>query len=328
MIRKLLATISIVLLLASCGTKKDVFIFSYFGDQAFGLKLAYSLDGYHFTEAYRNDSMPFMAPYLGEDKLLRDPSIIKGADGLFHMVWTTGWHDHIIGHASSEDLVHWGEQQVIPVMIDVPEARNSWAPELYYDEPSGLYYIFWATTIPGRFEGNNDPNVEGGLNHRIFAVTTKDFVDYSDTFLFFDPGFSVIDAAIVRSPIDGAIIMAYKNETVVPIAEKNIRISKRIKEEGSLASSLTEGVWGPVSDPISGDIWAEGPSPVFIGDTLMVYYDQFTNGTYGISCSKDNGNTWEIIPREQYAFPAGETRHGTVFKISEEDFARFKESLQ
>lgn len=326
MTRRLFALVSIMLLAVSCGNKKDIFMFSYFSDQAFGLKLAYSMDGYHFTEIDKKDGTPFMAPILGNDKLLRDPSIIKGADGLFHMVWTTGWHDRIIGHASSADLVNWSEQQVIPVMAGEPEARNSWAPELYYDEPSGLYYIFWATTIPGKFPGNDDPKVENGLNHRIYAVTTKDFTEYSDTFLFFEPGFSVIDAAIVRSPLDGSIIMAFKNETPQP-AEKNIRISKRLKEDGSLASSLTEGTWGPVSEPISGEIWAEGPSPVFIADTLMVYYDQFTNNTYGISRSTDNGNTWEIVPREMYCFPAGVVRHGTVFKISEEEFDLFKSRL-
>ena len=28
---------------------------------------------------------------------MRDPSICRGPDGLFHMVWTTSWNDRIIG---------------------------------------------------------------------------------------------------------------------------------------------------------------------------------------------------------------------------------------
>ena len=77
---------------------------------------------------------------------MRDPSICQAPDGTFHMVWTSSWTDRIIGHASSRDLIHWSEQQAIPVMMHEPTAHNCWAPELFYDEPSQTYYIFWATT--------------------------------------------------------------------------------------------------------------------------------------------------------------------------------------
>ena len=40
---------------------------------------------------------------------------------------------------------------------------------------------------------------EKGLNHRIYYVTTKDFNTFSETKLFFNPDFSVIDAAIAVS---------------------------------------------------------------------------------------------------------------------------------
>ena len=81
---------------------------------------------------------------------MRDPSICQAPDGTFHMVWTSSWTDRIIGYASSRDLIHWSEQRAIPVMMHEPTAHNCWAPELFYDEPSQTYYIFWATTIPGR----------------------------------------------------------------------------------------------------------------------------------------------------------------------------------
>ena len=36
---------------------------------------------------------------------MRDLSICLAPDGTFHMVWTTSWHDDIIGYASSPDLI-------------------------------------------------------------------------------------------------------------------------------------------------------------------------------------------------------------------------------
>jgi len=49
----------------------------------------------------------------------------------------------------------------------------------------------WAFTY---FTGNG----EEGLNHRIYGTTTRDFWTFSPTRLFYEPGFNVIDATIVR----------------------------------------------------------------------------------------------------------------------------------
>jgi len=58
--------------------------FSYFNNNGKdGLHLAYSNDGYHWT-ALNHDSA-ILKPMVANDKLMRDPCIIKGADGLFHM---------------------------------------------------------------------------------------------------------------------------------------------------------------------------------------------------------------------------------------------------
>lgn len=299
----------------SCSQPKaddTAYLFSYFTDQNSGLRLAYSYDGLTWTALEKPDGSTFLTPVIGNDRLMRDPSICQGPDGTFHMVWTSSWWDRIIGYASSPDLIHWSEQQAIPVMMHEPDARNSWAPELFYDEPSGLFYIFWATTIPGRHSEVAESENERGLNHRIYAVTTRDFREFSPTFLFFDQSFSAIDAAIVRSPIDGSLIMTVKNENPNP-PEKNIRISRRM--DGSrLTSTLGEGSWSPVSDPIHGRFWAEGPAPLFVHDTLYVYYDCYMNHRYGVSRSLDNGHTWQSVD-SLATFPR-DIRHGTAFPVS------------
>lgn len=83
------------------------------------------------------------------------------------------------------------------------------------------YMIYWASTIRGRYP-LKDTAAESGYNHRIYYVTTKDFKKFSETKLLYDPGFSVIDASIVRG--SNSYVMFLKNETRYPV-EKNIRIA-------------------------------------------------------------------------------------------------------
>lgn len=281
----------------------NVYLFSYFkGNGEDGLHLAYSHDGLKW-QALKNDKS-FLTPNIGKDKLMRDPSICQDPDGTYHMVWTSGWWDRIIGYASSKDLVNWSEQKAIPVMEHEPEAKNSWAPELFYDDATRTYYILWATTIPGRHSEVATSKSENGLNHRIYYVTTKDFNTFSDTKIFFNPDFCAIDAAIMKQA-DGQYMIAVKNENSAP-AEKNIRITR--------TTSLNSGFPTRVSDPITGDYWAEGPSPLQIDDYTYIYFDKYTQHKYGAVRSKD-GQNWEDVS-EMIEFPQG-TRHGTAFTVPE-----------
>ncbi len=262
--RTLLALLALVV--AGASRAEKAYLFSYFIGQSDGLHLAYSYDGLTWTAL--NDGKPVLTPTVGKDKLMRDPSICQGPDGRYHMVWTSSWYDRIIGYAWSDDLVHWSEQRALPVMEHEPEAMNSWAPELFFDEESGEFYIFWATTIPGRHSEVGRSKTEKQWNHRIYATTTKDFETFSETFLYFNPTFNCIDAAIAKDPVKGDLIMVVKNENSLP-AEKNIRITR--------SKSMKKGFPTKVSPPITGDYWAEGPAPLFVGDTLLVYFDKDRN---------------------------------------------------
>lgn len=235
---------------------------------------------------------------------MRDPSICQAPDGTFHMVWTSSWTDRIIGYASSRDLIHWSEQQAIPVMMHEPEAHNCWAPELFYDEPSETYYIFWATTIPGRHKEVPTSESEKGLNHRMYYVTTKDFRTFSKTKMFFNPDFSVIDAAIVKIPTQGD--------------SDHDRQERELQSSGEKPACDThEEYCQRFSDkgirPITGKYWAEGPAPLFVGDALYVYFDKYRDHRYGAVRSLDHGETWEDVS-DQVSFPKG-IRHGTAFAV-------------
>jgi len=282
---------------------ETAYLFSYFiNDSKDGLHLAYSYDGLNWTSL--NGGRSFLTPAVGKDKLMRDPSICQAPDGIFHMVWTSSWTDRIIGYASSRDLIHWSEQQAIPVMMHEPKAHNCWAPEVFYDEASETYYIFWATTIPGRHKEVPTSESEKGLNHRMYYVTTKDFRTFSKTKMFFNPDFSVIDAAIVKDPKEGDLIMVVKNENSNP-PEKNLRVTR--------TKDLAKGFPTKVSAPITGKYWAEGPAPLFVGDALYVYFDKYRDHRYGAVRSLDHGETWEDVS-DQVSFPRG-IRHGTAFAV-------------
>ncbi len=291
----------ILLASLSCQQADDIYMFSFFqGNGEDGLHLAYSYDGYHWTALKDNES--FLTPEVGKDKLMRDPCIIRGPDEKFHMVWTVSWHEKGIGYAWSEDLITWSEQKYLPVMEHAQNALNCWAPELFYDETSGLYMIYWATTIPGRFPETDDSG-DNGLNHRIYYVTTKDFNEFNETHLLYDQGFNVIDAVIIKP--EDEYIMFLKNETKVPEAEKNIRISR--------SKNLTSG-YGPASEPITKN-WVEGPTVTKIDSTWVVYFDMYRDHQMGAVASTDLENWTDIS--DQVHFPEG-TRHGTVFKVDED----------
>ncbi len=303
----LLITASILLQLTFAQTSKDVYLFSYFKNNGEdGLHLAYSHDGFAWT-ALKNDSS-FLKPLVAKDKLMRDPCIIRGADGKFHMVWTVSWNDRGIGYASSTDLINWSDQKFVPVMNLEPTARNCWAPEIFYDAKKKEYMIYWATTIPGRFVAG-DTAGDDKYNHRMYYVTTKDFTTHSNTKLLYDKGFNVIDATIQK--IGKRYIMFLKDETKNP-AQKNLRIATSKK--------LTGGYSNP-SEPITGKYWAEGPTVVNIGSKWVVYFDKYTQHKYGVIESTDL-KTWTDVS-DKLEMPNG-IRHGTVLTISTDELAKLK----
>jgi beta-xylosidase len=307
--RNFFICVQLLLLLSGSvmGQQKPIYLFSYFkGNGEDGLHLAYSQDGLHFQALKRDSS--FLKPAVGQDKLMRDPCIIRGHDGRFHMVWTVSWKERSIGYASSTDLVHWSEQQSLHVMANEPDARNCWAPEITYDALSKQYMIYWATTIKGKFPETQEA-AENAYNHRIYYTTTSDFKTYSSTKLLYEPGFNVIDATIQKE--GQQYVMVLKDETRTP-PRKNLRLA--------FSKALT-GPYSAAGPPITGNYWAEGPTLAKVGYQWVVYFDKYTEHKYGAVSSKDL-KTWTDIS-DQVSFPNG-TRHGTVLTISPTELTKLR----
>lgn len=296
---RLLRRFSLFLLLPVAAPAADsVYLFTYFvGNGADGLHLAWSEDGYRWQTL--NGGTSFLAPQVGKDRLMRDPSVVCGPDGTYHLVWTSGWWDRSIGHASTRDFLTWSEQTAAPVMEYAPTARNAWAPEVVWDAKRERYLVFWASTIPGAFP-ETDGASESGLNHRIYATTTTDWKTFAPTRLFCDPGFSVIDATLLPAG-DGKFHLVVKDETLTP-PKKHLRLG---------TADDPEGPWREFAPPFTRD-WVEGPTAIKIGADTLVYFDVYREKHYGAMRSRDLVH-WEDVTKE-ISVPRG-ARHGTMIAV-------------
>lgn len=292
----------------AAGDSDDHLLFSYFvGNGEDGLHLLHSADGYQWEPIAGGRSL--LTPTAGNDKLMRDPAVTRGPDGRFHMVWTVSWHERGIGYSSSADLIHWAPQRVLPVMEHEPDARNCWAPEAFYDAATQQYVICWATTIPGKFpdtDGQTKRNeADPGWNHRMYYVTTPDFQQLSPTQLFYKSDFNAIDATLVSAGDRYAMIV--KDETDRPYQPaKNLRVAW---------SDHATGPWGDLSEPITGDYWAEGPTAIRIGEKWFVYFDKYRDHKFGLVTSPDL-KSW-TDESDRLHMPGG-VRHGTAFRAPAE----------
>lgn len=279
-------------------TSSNYFVFSYFrGNGEDGLHLATSRDGLTWVPV--NNDKPLTSPMVG-GKLMRDPSIVQGPDGTFHMVWSSGWWDTGFGYAASKDLIHWGEHRFIAVNQDVIGAKNTWAPDLFFDQKSKNFVVTYATTVPGRFPETDN---EGDHNHRLYWIMTKDFVTFTKPEIALNPGYNCIDGTIFEA--NGQLTMIYKDERL-----------KEKKLHAVTTNSIGEP-WTKSTKPILNRDWVEGPTVLKVDKKWYVYFDCYRDGHYGAAVS-DDAVTWKDIT-ESVSIPKG-VRHGTAFQVSRELF--------
>lgn len=295
---------SIFTLLVSCSNK--AYLFTSFHEPAdAGLRMLYSYDGYHWTDL---DTV-FLKPNVGNQKVMRDPSMVQGPDGTFHLVWTSSWRgDKGFGYASTKDFIHWSNQRFISVMENEPTTVNVWAPELFYDEVQKQYIIVWASCIPGRFERGIE---DDSNNHRLYATTTPDFKTFSGSKLFLDPKFSVIDAVIVKRKKDDYVLVLKDNTR----PERDIKVA---------FSNSPMGPWHDVSKAFT-DNFTEGPSVVKVKDKWLIYYDAYRKKTYDASATTDFVHFSNIS--EKVKVPEGH-KHGTIVVVKKKVIKKLKAAVK
>lgn len=270
-----------------------VYVFTSFRGDGDGLHLAWSQDGYKWSDLNR----VFLKPTVG-GKLMRDPHILLGPDGVYRLVWTTGWRDNGIGYAASTNLMDWTGQKFIPVMADVLGTKNCWAPETHYDALSQSYVITWSSDVEGRFPEtvSNDR-----MNNRTYYVTTKDFVTFSKAELLLDPGFDHIDTTIFE-----------RDRKFIAVFKEGDRQAK--DKHGPIHFATSDKVLGPYQlnpTPIVTQR-AEGPTVMEIGGKTLLYADFYANGHYGAYETTD-WKSWRDVS-DSVSVVNGQ-RHGTILKV-------------
>jgi len=286
-----------VLAFAATAFAADPVLFVYFKEPAkSGVYFALSEDGYRFEAL--NGGKPWLPPqHKGE--LMRDPFLTRGPDGEFHMVWTWEWRAQSIGYAHSKDLIHWSEQREVPLF---PEARNTWAPEIYWDTAKQSWLVIWSSVVEARSDTN-----------RLYHAFTKDFKTFTKPEIFFDPGYQVIDATLLAS--EGKYFMIFKDERPEPL-HKEIKIAQ---------GPTLEGPWTGISEALT-ESWSEGPSILKLEDRYVIYYDHYREPRRYEAIGSIDLKNWMPI-NERMTFPA-DCKHGSFLHITPEEARRLQTANQ
>lgn len=303
----------------------DALLFTYFrvNGQA-GVFLCVSGDGVRFTPL-NNDQPIFTPPNWPGQNLTRDASILY-RDGLFRMVWTTNWKGRVFGYAESADLVKWSEPlQVKPfpdTLAQEDQPENIWAPEIHWDLAKQDYFIlFAATTKRQRTNGDgsdNKGNNTSPYDNRIYITRTKDGRTFSEARLFFNQGFSCIDAVMridQKQQRWVLVIKCSRDWNLKTMPGRNLRLAF------TKGLDLDKPQFTPVSEPIAGNhapmfsnpepakSMAEGQSLLWRQERWWLYWDEPAGGGIQLATSPDL-EKWTHL--KDASLPRG-AKHGTAF---------------
>lgn len=284
----------------SVADTQSAWLFTSFRGNGDGLHLAYSSDARQWVGIHGVQ----LKPTVGS-KLMRDPHITRGPDGIFHMVWTSGWHDQGIGYASSSDLVTWSDQKFIPLLKDRSGVNTCWAPEVYYLKEMEQFLIVWSSDIPSAAQTQNP---KGGY-HRAYYLLTEDFESFSPAKMLFDPGFNNIDTTMLK--IGDKYRIVFKETDDQPA-----------RRWGRVCAAESDSPTGPyklLEQPIIEGERVEGPAVVQIDGQTLLYVDYYVDHRYGAHAT-DDWKQWKNISDKSRVVQG--QRHGSIIEITREELLK------
>lgn len=313
-----LAVVSLflVMLFRSCNSantsddEHSAYLFAYFtgngpGEEA--IRFAVSLDGYNYRALNNNE------PILDSKEIsttggVRDPHILRGADGWFYMVVTDlyvpemGWNNYAMVLLKSKDLINWESSRVnIPETFpdEFGDVWRVWAPQTFYDEIIGKYMIYFS------MKQGDDPDII------YYAFANEDFtgLEAAPQQLFFSPtNNAAIDGDIIFK--DGKYHLFMKSEDGEPGIK--LAISDKLTEGYELVSNKRVDC---ETRPVEGS----GIFPLIGTDEYILMYDVYTSGRYQFAKSSDLQNFSVIDEEISMNF---HPRHGTVIPITGKELKR------
>lgn len=345
------------------------YLFGHFIGEAEGheeqIYFAVSSDGLNFKDM--NNKKPVLVSNIGE-KGVRDPFLYRSVEGdNFFLVATDlsifnrgGWLQNEQGYYDasttgssylvlweSDDLVNWGEPRLIKA---APEnAGMAWAPEMIYNDETGEYIIFFASSIMNpETKYKSKPNA-------IYYVATRDFVNYSGPKLFID---NQTDGAVDGKPreiIDTTVIKVgdvyYSASKDGDNAEANggIRIMKtkdllnpeswvKVLDLDELGLDVSDmkikaldngDLEGPEFFQYNKKDWDDPDVPEYgiISDQYNVGAGYFPLKTTDIEDVDNSKGSWKILKSGEYSFDQLKKRHGTILRITREEVDRLNKAF-
>ncbi len=293
--------------------EENCYILVHFtGESPNGEQVYFSLsrDGLHFED--QNGGEPVLRSTIGEGGV-RDPFILRSKiDGKFYIIATDlriasgkGWgvaqnegsRKMVIW--TSDDLVNWSEPWFFDTALE--GAGCVWAPEAAYDSERDAYLVFWASKM----------DMGGGhRKQKIYRAYTRDFKTFSEPVLYIEKGDDVIDTTIISE--NGVFYRFSKDETTKRIImDCGPDLIGEFTEIHSDALASLPGVEGPIAFLRNDGAWC-----------LMV--DQFAKGLgYLPLVTRDlKSGRFETINRGDYDLGRSIKRHGSILKITEDEYAR------
>ena len=132
----------------------------------------------------------------------------------------------------------------------------------------------------------------------MYVTTTPDFQTFSPAKLFLDPGFSVIDAVIVKKAAQDYVLVLKDNTR----PNRNIKVAY-----GSSALGPYNNVTAPFTEPFT-----EGPAVAKVGNEWLIYFDAYREKKYGAVKTTDFKTFMPL--KDEISVPEGH-KHGTIFKV-------------
>ncbi|WP_408007740.1 LamG-like jellyroll fold domain-containing protein [Pseudalkalibacillus sp. A8] len=331
-----------VTVIADPGEKEyDAYFFSYFTGEYEGgeeISFATAKDPLHWETL--NNGRSVIQSTMGE-KGLRDPFVIRSPEGdKFYMIATdlkmgestnfdqaqiTGSHSIMVWE--SEDLVNWSEQRMVEV---APEnGGNTWAPEAFYNEKTGEYVVFWASSIPNEETYGDYPHGRpSGQYNVMYYATTRDFHEFSEPKVMIDDSFPTIDTTFIQ---DG--------ETLYRFTKSEVNYKVYYEKATNIFDDL-DGIeengfqFEPVKGTKDGNLGLIGHGGNNEGQTVFkdIHEDKWylflDSWPYHVRWTTDLSDGEQLVnnvlPESEYALPPG-PRHGTVIPITNEEYSALQE---
>ena len=303
-------------------TDFEGYLFAYFegtgeAKQREQLRFALSNDGVNWR-ALNGNRPVISSDTISESGGIRDPHILRGADGRFYIVATdmnverNGWKENPgIVLMSSDDLINWKHAK-INLARDYPkhfgDAYWVWAPQTIYDRKAKKYMIYFT------LQRNDRKSLI-----TYYAYANKDFTGFeSEPKQLFSAKYGSIDNDIIEK--DGTYHLFYKGNT----KDNN---GKEIKNGIQQAvSQKLKGKWKEdfrYVDAYAGKTAVEGSSVFKLNgkDEYVLMYDMYTTGRYEYQTSTDLYNFSAPKSFTKDFFP----RHGSVISLTHDELQRLQE---